>query len=111
MASPRQQSSIAGEGYGLSKPIWISLWADADLDSCFPLGCQMQSSMTDEWMSDSVQQRDPRMAGGGGGAWFSQVSLRRSDGHLRPGLRALPSASPVALDLESATCGSRGRCA
>ena len=66
MASPRQQSSIAGEGYGLSQPIWISLWADADLDSCFPLGCQMQSSMTDEWMSDSVQQRDPRMAGGGG---------------------------------------------
>lgn len=24
---------------------------------------------------------------GQGGAWFSHVSLRRSDGHLRPGLR------------------------
>lgn len=48
----------------------------------------------------------------------SQVSLRssgdhlrRSGGHLRPGLRALPSAPRVALDRESATCGSRGRCA
>ena len=40
----------------------------------------------------------------------SQVSLRssgdhlrRSGGHLRPGLRLLPSAPPVALDRESAT--------
>lgn len=59
-----QESCTAGEGYGLSKPIWMSLWADADLHSCFPRGPQMQSSMTLGWTSDSVQQRDPRVAGG-----------------------------------------------
>lgn len=38
-----------------------------------------------------------------------QVSLRSKLGHLRRGPGALPSASPVALDRESATCRSRGR--
>ena len=62
----------------------------------------------------------PRRGPGGGClvTGTSQVSLRssgdhlrRSGGHLRPGLRLLPSAPPVALDRESATYGSRGRCA
>lgn len=38
-------------------------------------------------------------------------SLWSSWGHLHPRLGSLPSAPPVALDLESATCGSRSRCA
>ena len=98
MASPRQESSTAGEGYGLSTPIWISLWADADLDSCFPCGCRMQSSMTDEWISDSVQQRDTRVAGGG--APF--------DSPLPSITREVPTAQPRASVPHAGVLGEKG---
>lgn len=98
VASPRQESSTAGEGYGLSTPIWISLWADADLDSCFPCGCRMQSSMTDEWIPDSVQQRDTRVAGGG--APF--------DSPLPSITREVPTAQPRASVPHAGVLGEKG---